>query len=137
MDDLISYCGYDCKKCPAYNKNIKTPQDQKIISENWFKYCGGDYIEPARINCDGCKKADNQNPKRVSKNCKFRGCAIEKNITNCSFCNNCICENLKKQMQEFEKVSKLFKNSIPAEEYNKWFLPYDSRKNFKLTGEND
>ena len=105
MDKIIAYCGIVCSECPAY---IATQTDddakRREVAEQWTKQFGHE-LKPEDINCDGCLT---EGPRlwRDCKNCKIRGCARERNVENCAYCDDYACETL----------AKLFEDYSPAKE---------------------
>lgn len=99
MEEIISYCGLVCKRCPIYiasreiNKSKKKKMRCNIIDLCKTIY-GVDYKFGDINDCDGCKS---ESGKLFSgcKNCKIRKCAAEKVIDNCAYCEDYVCKKLR------------------------------------------
>ena len=127
MKGIISRCGYRCDLCPAYKENIHSKEDQKKISDGWFKYYGF-RIPPDEIYCDGCLSPDDENPRLIDTECPVRPCVLEKQLENCAHCDQYACPKLKTRIVEYNSIAAKFKEPIPKEDYENFIKPYESRK---------
>jgi len=104
MLKMIAYCGLNCTVCPAF---IATSEDdeekrRKVASEwNSEQYP----LKQADINCDGCLP-DNKRLIKFCFVCTIRSCCREKELENCAFCDDYICEKLEKfyKMMQSDKA---------------------------------
>jgi hypothetical protein len=109
MDQMITYCGLVCDTCPIHLATLETDISKKVkmrisIAEELSKIYGT-IPEPKIItDCDGCK-TNNGRLFTGCIDCKIRKCAIQKNITNCAYCGDYPCDNLKKHFT-FDPASK-------------------------------
>lgn len=94
-EKIIAFCGIDCTACPAYIAH-QTDDDalRKKTAEDWSKAFGMD-ISVQAINCVGCLA-----PTGVKINycqeCEIRECAVEKQVENCAYCGDYVCDKLEK-----------------------------------------
>ena len=135
MQPVLSRCGYRCDLCLAYKPNVeKTPANQQILSDGWFKYFGF-RIEAANIVCDGCM---GDHLKLIDLACPVRPCVIEKGLQTCAACDEYVCEKLKERMVIFEEVKQRMRNDIPEDDYYYLIQPNENKRRlnyYKLTGE--
>jgi hypothetical protein len=119
----VAFCGYRCDLCPAYVKNVDILTDRTTLRNGWKTFFGFDVPEE-RIICIGCGDEGN----RLDADCPVRPCALEKRITNCSFCN-CFdsCEKLRSRADIIDEPKKRFAGKISKKEYELFFRPYDGR----------
>ena len=93
----MAYCGLYCHTCPIYlttrepDRSKKSKMIYEIIQMCKDRY-GIEYLNN-EIICDGCT-SDNGRLFIGCKDCKIRQCAIEKNIENCAYCNEYVCNLL-------------------------------------------
>lgn len=125
MDPIITRCGYHCDLCLAYKPNVlKNPENQKILSDGWYKYFGF-RIPPEEIICDGCMA---ENPKLIDTSCPVRPCVIARRYYNCSECPEMICEKLKERLVVYEEMLEKMGGNIPMEDYQRFILPYENKR---------
>jgi hypothetical protein len=94
MDKMIGYCGVDCSKCVPYiakKENNDDLRKQYADEQSKFFFI---FIPPEHINCDGCRSEGEHFG--FCSVCEIRRCCQEKNIENCAYCDDYICEELKK-----------------------------------------
>ena len=100
MDQVISYCGLICKKCPI-NLATKERSEEKQyqmraeIARQIKKHYGEEYKPEDITDCDGCKTEEGR-LFSGSKNCHMRKCARQKGVENCAHCNEYACERIEK-----------------------------------------
>jgi hypothetical protein len=90
---IVSYCGIVCSECPAYiatQKNCDTMRQE--IAEKWSKMYNAE-IKPEYVNCDGCISGSNRRIAYTNE-CAIRLCGIEKDVSNCAYCDEYACEKL-------------------------------------------
>jgi hypothetical protein len=107
-DEMIAYCGLACTECPAY---IATKTDDLELRIKTAKgWSTKDMkIDADDIICDGCLALDKQQNVFCSE-CKVRECGLERDVENCSFCDEYACEvldNLWKTINSQEAQEKL------------------------------
>jgi len=94
MPELISVCGIDCAKCPAFLATASNDIDEKRkIASEWS---GDEYSFTAEeITCFGCTSKD-KTLMRFCYSCEIRNCALKKKLLNCAFCNDFPCAMMSK-----------------------------------------
>ncbi|MFX1448391.1 MAG: DUF3795 domain-containing protein [Promethearchaeota archaeon] len=111
MAKMLSFCGINCAKCPAFLATQKNDYEwiEKIANE-W----SSDVMKftPEEIYCDGCSKDG-----RIfswAPNCDIRICCKGKKLENCAYCEDYICDTLKKSLdrspsakQNLEEIRKI------------------------------
>ena len=98
MIEKISYCGIVCDGCPVLwatketDDQIKKKMRTKIAAISNQLYATEVTAEEI-TDCEGCKS---QNGKLFEgcNNCKIRNCCIEKQFSNCAYCDKYPCEDL-------------------------------------------
>ncbi|MFW9996348.1 MAG: DUF3795 domain-containing protein, partial [Candidatus Odinarchaeota archaeon] len=66
-------------------------------AEMWSKQFNVE-LTAESINCEGCLQSDGMLFNHCS-NCEIRKCAINKQVENCAYCSNFICETLNEQLK--------------------------------------
>ncbi|MEA3475769.1 MAG: DUF3795 domain-containing protein [Candidatus Cloacimonadota bacterium] len=95
MEKMIAFCGIICTECPAYLAIQKdNDNERKKVAEMWSKQFKSE-IKPEDINCDGCLKKSGRLFGYCNE-CPIRKCAMERNISNCAYCDDYPCEELNK-----------------------------------------
>lgn len=93
MTNMISYCGINCAECPGYIATQKNDNEaRKIVAAEWRKIYNLN-VTSEDINCDGCQSQSSRHFSYCSE-CKVRKCGTEKNVENCAYCEEYICEQL-------------------------------------------
>lgn len=89
---MIAYCGLNCSQCDAY---IATQADdnakREATAQQWSRMYNAD-IQPAQINCDGCKSKGVQF--FHCNHCDIRQCCTSKGVEHCAACDSYICDTL-------------------------------------------
>jgi hypothetical protein len=127
MSEMIARCGFKCHLCPAFDENIKSPDDQVRGAAGWSKYFGIE-VRPEKLRCLGCMSSDRDGLDFPDKRCPIRPCASAKGLDNCARCEDYICRNLASLFASVEGVAKRFQGQIPQADYDAFIAPYDSRK---------
>ena len=97
METMISYCGLECTKCPAFIARKEDNDElRKKTAAEWSKQFNAP-VTPESINCDGCVSEGVHSG--YCRMCEIRKCGIEKGINNCAFCDDYGCEKLEKVHQ--------------------------------------
>jgi len=130
MVDVIARCGFICNQCPAYDGNIKSDADKEKVADKWLEYYGF-RINAEDVVCDGCMKADSENPRRITKDCTIRNCVLRKKIENCAYCDEYPCDLMKTRIADIEQIKAMYERKISADEYAEFFRPYDARMTFE------
>jgi hypothetical protein len=121
MEEVLSFCGYRCDRCPAYYKNLKSFEDRQRVSVDWARYYDLK-VEPDQVDCRGCvEAAEAPNP-----NCKVRPCAIERHIPHCAECDDFVCDKIRKQMDAIKPIAEKHGRAMPHEDYDRYIRPYES-----------
>lgn len=89
--NILSYCGYDCKKCPVYQATEKNNLEllKAIVITPGISNLD-QTIE--NLGCYGC--CDKKTVNVMCESCPIRNCALDKEIINCGYCENFPCEKL-------------------------------------------
>jgi hypothetical protein len=104
MDKMIAYCGLDCSVCPAYIATFKKDETElKKVAEEWSSDSMSFKVED--ICCEGCTE-EGRHFVWCIQGCPIRKCCIEKEIKNCAFCENYICEDLKNSLERAPDAKK-------------------------------
>ena len=94
MDKIIAYCGLVCSDCPAY---IATQADDRAaleqVAARWREEFNAPDITVESVICDGCVTADGRHCSYWFE-CKIRACGTERNVANCAYCDDYVCEKL-------------------------------------------
>ena len=110
MDKMIGYCGVDCGKCVPYiaRKENNDELRRKYAEEQsqFFEMA----IEPETINCAGCL-SDGEHLGFCNM-CEIRRCCKEKEIENCAYCDDYICDELAKVYTVMCEVFKKSTNNV-------------------------
>jgi len=106
MERIVAYCGIICSDCPVFKATKKNDDaERKIVAELWTKQYGREYkIED--INCDGCL-TDGPTVFSYCSTCEIRKCAQERNVENCSHCEEYACERLSKLLNEYPSAKEV------------------------------
>jgi len=97
---MIAYCGLTCDTCQIHLATLETNISKKAemrisIAEQLSKIYGTTPKPEIIVDCDGCKVKDGRLFTGCA-DCAIRKCAIAKDLTNCAFCNDFVCERLEK-----------------------------------------
>ena len=120
---ILSKCGYRCDLCLAYQPNIEKNDRRKELSDEWFNIYGF-RIEPELIRCEGC--VSSESPNLIDKNCPVRPCVVDKNIKNCAFCDEFVCEKHKERGVRREYIEQKLDRKLDESEYELFVKPYES-----------
>ena len=123
--EILTKCGYRCDLCLAYKSNVEKNDQRDILSDGW-KSLYGFRIKPNDIVCEGCVSCDN--PDLIDKACPVRLCVIDKEIENCAFCDEYICEKLKKRIVNRDHIEKRLNRKLTEKEYKLFVKPYESKE---------
>jgi hypothetical protein len=123
MDPILTRCGYRCDLCLAYEPNVKqNPANQQKLSDGWHRYFGF-RIPPEEIICDGCMS---ENPTLIDTGCPVRPCVIEKDLDNCSQCEEYACDKLEERTVRYEEIKIQHPDGIPEDDYLCFIRPYEN-----------
>jgi len=93
--EMIAYCGIKCSECPAYIATVTNDDSlREKTAKEWSKMFGGE-IKPSDINCMGCLAKEGAVFGHCSV-CEIRACGMEKEVENCAYCGDFMCEKLEK-----------------------------------------
>jgi|BarGraNGADG00212_2_1021979.scaffolds.fasta_scaffold57908_2 Protein of unknown function (DUF3795) len=129
MPVMFSACGFRCDVCPAFKDNVVGPEDQRAVAAAWKKYFDID-MEPAQIMCNGCFSELVEGLELPARECKTRDCVTDKGFETCAECEDYPCEHREATMSAVEKARDEHAPSMSPEEREKYFEPYNARKNF-------
>jgi hypothetical protein len=109
METMIAYCGLSCDSCPIHlatlEKDLTKQIKMRIEIAGQISKIYGTTPKPEIItDCDGCK---NNNGRLFAPcaECEIRKCAIERNMINCAYCIDFVCEKLERHYK-FDPDSK-------------------------------
>ena len=128
MDEkILSRCGYRCDLCLAYQENIEEDDRRGLLSDGWHKFFGF-RIPPSDICCEGCVSSDSTEAGLIDKACPVRQCVIEKEIEDCSECEDYICEKLESRLVSYEELADKYEFEISKDEREMYIRPYENKK---------
>ena len=85
MDDLIAYCGLDCRKCEARIATMLNDEElRQKVAKKWSEWNQTE-ITPEMIHCEGCRVEGAKTPYCESL-CPIRQCAMGKGMETCGGC---------------------------------------------------
>jgi len=105
--------------------NITSKSDQRRLSEGWSKYFDVD-IAANEVYCYGCS-IQIEGIKRINQDCRIRSCTLEKELDNCTSCNQYPCTQISIKLLEY-KVGDELSEQMPLEDYQDFVKPYQSKK---------
>ena len=125
MEPILTRCGYRCDLCLAYKPNVeKHPENRQKLSGGWHRYFGF-RLPSAEICCDGCMSED---PHLIDQNCPVRPCVIERELDNCSQCEEYICDKLKQRLVTYEGVAERVGSEILEDDRECFIRPYENKE---------
>ena len=77
---MLGYCGINCETCPAYQGTVTSSL------ELLTKAADGDESKAKEWACLGCTPASQPFLSTYCGGCAVRGCAVERDVTNCAAC---------------------------------------------------
>ena len=93
MERMLAYCGLTCTDCPAYIATQNDDdQERAKVAEMWSKEFGVS-LQAEDVICDGCLSENGRRFKHCDV-CKIRSCAISRQIANCAYCDEYVCNEL-------------------------------------------
>lgn len=98
MDEMSAYCGLSCRTCPIFlaSREIDEIKKNNLI-ESIIRECKEHYgieYKPEDISdCDGCKSSSGRLFSGCV-DCNIRICASHKQVENCAYCEDYVCEKL-------------------------------------------
>ena len=122
---ILSKCGYRCDLCLAYRPNVQKDDRRQELSDGWFQIYGF-RIEPESIACDGCVSSDS--PNLIDKNCPVRPCVVSRNIENCAYCHEFVCEKHKERGVDRADLENTLGRSLDEVEYELFVRPYEAER---------
>jgi hypothetical protein len=98
MDEMIAFCGLSCLTCPIHivSGEIDTIKQIELITgilRECKEHYGIEYNIEDISDCDGCKSSTGKIFTGCLK-CSVRICAAKRQVENCGYCNDYICEKL-------------------------------------------
>ena len=101
MEDLIAYCGLDCRKCEARIATVTNDDGlRRKVAQKWSELNGVD-ITPEMINCLGCR-ADGVKTPYCESMCPIRQCVQSNGYGTCAECT---------EMEHCEKLAPILSNA--------------------------
>jgi len=103
MKNVIAYCGLDCSECPAYIATQKDDYEElKKVAKQWSNDSMS--FKPEDMYCDGCSV--NGRIFSWCGNCSTRKCCKEKQLENCAYCEDYLCDKLKQTLSHNDSIAK-------------------------------
>ena len=127
MNEMTARCGYKCSLCAIYKDNLKGEEDRQRFRDALEKYYG-EKLTVEQCYCDGCMTPDSENPVLITKDCTIRPCAISRGLASCAHCDDYPCEDVAGKNIDYERVKERYGGPLPEEDYEKYVMPYESRK---------
>ncbi|MDO9326642.1 MAG: DUF3795 domain-containing protein [Methanoregula sp.] len=121
--EIRARCGFLCSSCPSFKENATTDAARKRVSDGWQKLYGL-VIPPEVIYCDGCLEPDENNPRRIARECPMRTCVLEKKIAHCGECSTFPCGLIEKHLASVEIILPKARETLSPEEYKDFVGPY-------------
>ena len=104
MDDMIAYCGLDCRKCEARVATVNDDDALRAkVAKEWSELNNVE-ITPEMINCMGCR-VDGVKTVYCDRLCPIRQCALGRKYETCGDCA---------EMESCEKVAMVIGNNAEA-----------------------
>ena len=95
-EEMIAICGLVCTECPAF---LATQSNDDKMRAKVASYWSEEFkanIKPEDVNCNGCFSTDEKYLFSHCKVCEIRSCGLEKEIKNCAYCEEYVCDKLAK-----------------------------------------
>jgi hypothetical protein len=97
MKNYIAFCGIDCSECPAFIATQKKDSEElEKVAKMWSN--DSMLFKPEDIFCDGCT-SEGRHFSWCSE-CEIKLCCSKKGIKNCAYCEDYICETLRKNFEK-------------------------------------
>lgn len=85
MDQMIAYCGLDCKACEAYIATVNNDDAlRRKVAARWSELNRVE-ITPEMISCEGCR-VDGLKTPFCEALCPIRQCALGRKVETCGEC---------------------------------------------------
>ena len=85
MDDMIGYCGLNCRECDAYIATVGDDWELRKKTAKLWAELNDAPILPEHINCEGCCR-DGVKTVFCEAICDIRRCAMKKGVSTCGAC---------------------------------------------------
>ena len=122
--EILTKCGYRCDLCLAFKPNVDKQDRRKELSDGWFSLYGF-RILPEDIICDGC--VSSEDPRLIDSGCPVRPCVIKKEIENCGFCEDYVCDKLRQRIVSRSELEQELGRPLSEEEHSLFVRPYESK----------
>jgi len=111
MEKMIAYCGLICSDCPTFLATKNNDDAARAKTAAFYAEKFGFNLKPEDINCDGCLS---NGGKLIAycKTCDIRKCCQDKNLENCSACDEQPCEKLVKFHKFSPEAKACFDNLV-------------------------
>jgi len=124
---MMGYCGVDCGACIPFRAKEEDNDELRRCYAREQSEVFGITITPEQVNCDGCL-SEGEHLGYCSV-CEIRRCCRERNLEDCSFCEEYVCEELKKV---YEVMCEVFGKGTGGVAHAQVTL--DTMKQNRLTG---
>ena len=103
---IVAYCGITCSSCDAYLATQANDQAQlEKVAAAWREQFDP-HITAAAIVCDGCL-ADEGRLAGYCGMCPIRGCAKERGVASCAYCDDYVCDKLQEHLSHAPEMREL------------------------------
>jgi hypothetical protein len=93
MNQITAFCGLICSECGAFIATQNDDDEKRAeVARLWSQQYQAD-LKIEDINCDGCTK-DSRRHIGHCRVCEIRKCGKQKNVENCAFCDEYVCQRL-------------------------------------------
>ena len=114
MEKIISICGNICNNCAAFKATRKDDDlKRRKTAKSWSKMYSSN-ISPEDINCEGCMTAGGKKFSYCGV-CEIRKCGMKKNVKNCAYCDEYICDKLEEFFQMVPKNREMLNGIIKTD----------------------
>jgi hypothetical protein len=125
MEEMIGYCGYSCHLCAARSDD---PAVRQRLVDGWRRIFGHEHYTAENVRCDGCRS----DGRLADKECQARPCAIERGVQSCAYCDDFVCDKVRRLLASREGMLIFFHSrlaSLTEEEYDLCMRQFDSMPN--------
>ena len=98
MEKRLAKCGLICTDCEAFiATQTGNPAKLQRVAKEWSERYNYQFTAEALV-CDGCLTTSGKLAS-FCRECLVRLCAFDKELENCAYCEDYVCENLAKCFQ--------------------------------------
>lgn len=93
MEKIISICGNICSDCAAFKATKEDDESKRKETAKAWSEMYSSKIRAGDINCEGCMTEGGKKFNYCSV-CEIRKCGTEKDVKNCAYCVEYVCDKL-------------------------------------------